>query len=207
MPKEIDPKEAGREAAMRWMRSPMPMVTVLKTLDVTKLRRVCRRKKLRFNAALCYCIGKAAAADPRFTVVPVGEKLVKYDGVAVDIVGQDKKGDPCTFSVAYREDFADFYADYLASAEKILATGEPIDLSDEYAIIGCSALPAFDLDGIINQYSGIYKNPFLGWGGYRKKFFRVKQPISFQFHHTQMDGLAAAQFLARLQTALNEFRG
>ena len=47
--------------------------------------------------------------------------------------------------------------------------------------------------------SGIFNNPFLIWGRYRKKRLRYELPISFQFHHTQMDGAHAGRFLANLQ--------
>lgn len=35
--KELDPNQTGRaEAFQLWMRAPMPMVTLVKTLDVTR---------------------------------------------------------------------------------------------------------------------------------------------------------------------------
>ena len=52
------------------------------------------------------------------------------------------------------------------------------------------------------MYSGIFHNPFLIWGKYRKKFFRYTLPISLQFHHTQMDGAHAGRFLENLQREL-----
>lgn len=72
-------------------------------------------------------------------------------------------------------------------------------------VIGTSALAGFEIDGAVNIYAGIYNNPFLIWGKYRKKGFRFSLPISFQFHHTQMDGVPAAQFLERLQNTISNF--
>ena len=40
-------------------------------------------------------------------------------------------------------------------------------------------------------------------GKYRKRWFRYELPISFQFHHTQMDGAHAGRFLENLQHAIN----
>ena len=61
MPKEIDPKNSSRAVAFElWMKTPNPMVTFFKTLDVTNLLTVSRNKKLKFNMLLCYCITKAA---------------------------------------------------------------------------------------------------------------------------------------------------
>lgn len=51
----------------------------------------------------------------------------------------------------------------------------------------------------VGMYSGIFNNPFLIWGRYQKKWFKTYLTISFQFHHTQMDGAHAGDFLERLQ--------
>ncbi len=60
--REIDPNLTKRaEAFELWMNAPNPMVTFFKTLDVTPLVNISKRKKLKFNMLLDYCIGKAAA--------------------------------------------------------------------------------------------------------------------------------------------------
>ena len=56
-----------------------------------------------------------------------------------------------------------------------------------------------EINCIVNQYSGIFNNPFVAWGRYRKGWLKTTLPISFQFHHAQMDGRQAAQFLEELQ--------
>ena len=66
-------------------------------------------------------------------------------------------------------------------------------------VIGTSAIVETEIDGAVGMYSGIFNNPFLFWGSYRKGVFRTTLPLSFQFHHTQMDGAHAGQFLQRLQ--------
>ena len=45
------------------------------------------------------------------------------------------------------------------------------------------------------------------WGKYRKHWFKTTLPISFQFHHTQMDGAHAGTFLANLQNEINRLQG
>ena len=66
-------------------------------------------------------------------------------------------------------------------------------------VIGTSALAQYDIDGAVGMYSGIFNNPFIIWGRYRRTWFRHWLMISFQFHHTQMDGAHAAKFLEALQ--------
>lgn len=65
---------------------------------------------------------------------------------------------------------------------------------DDHMVIGTSAMIKTEIDSVIGMNSGIYNNPFLFWGRYRKKWFKYYLPISFQFHHTQMDGSHAAYF-------------
>jgi len=49
----------------------------------------------------------------------------------------------------------------------------------------------------------IFNNPFIIWGKYKKQWFHYKLSLSFQFHHTQMDGAHAGKFLANLQNEIN----
>ena len=45
--------------------------------------------------------------------------------------------------------------------------------------------------------------PMVMWGRYRKNWLSTTLPISFQFHHVQMDGGHAARFLEELQKTIN----
>ena len=85
MARIIDPKETTRAMAFElWMKAPNPMVTFFKTLDVTNLIRVSRRRGLKFNMLLDFCIGKAAAGMKEFYILPVGDQLIAYDSIAVN---------------------------------------------------------------------------------------------------------------------------
>ena len=104
--------------------------------------------------------------------------------------------------IAVSDDLERFNANYLHLTETISQTCQDI-LDDEAVIVGTSAVTGTELDCIVNQYSGIFTNPFLAWGRYRKHWFKVTLPISFQFHHAQMDGKHAARFLEELQKTIN----
>ena len=70
--KEVNPQETTRAYAFEfWMKAPNPMVTFIKTIDVTRLIKVSRRKGLKFNMLLDWCIGKAAASVKEFHMLPV----------------------------------------------------------------------------------------------------------------------------------------
>ena len=77
-PQAVDPGATSRaEAYALWMDAPNPMVTFFKTLDVTPLVRLSRRKGLKFNMLLCWCIGSAASRVKEFYLLPVGKELLR----------------------------------------------------------------------------------------------------------------------------------
>ena len=204
MKQEIDPKETNRkEAFEHWMSSPMPMVTLMKTIDVSRLRKVSRKQGIKFTALLCWCICKAASSIEEFFLLPESGHLYRYDKLAVNVIVLNDKGGITSCDVPYSEDIRQFNADYLKVTSLAAKTCKSTSLEDAM-IIGTSALPHTELDCIVNQYSGRWNNPFLAWGKYRKGLFKTTVPISLQFHHAQMDGMQACRFLDNLQHEINQ---
>ena len=204
MPKEINPKESSRATAYElWMKAPNPMVTFFKTLDVTDLLTVSKQKKLKFNMFLCYCITKAAGCSEEFYTLPVGEKLMQYDTIAVSTIVNNKRGGINFCDIPYTEDLETFNRDYLKNTTQVAESCNGIDLCADSMVIGTSAIIDTEIDGIVGMNSGVYNNPFLFWGRYGKRFFRYTLPVSFQFHHAQMDGAHAGRFLENLQKEIN----
>jgi chloramphenicol O-acetyltransferase type A len=207
MAREINPKDTTRAAAYElWMNAPNPMVTLFKTLDVTNLIRISKKKHLKFNMLLDYCIGKAAVGVKEFYLLPVGEKLMQYDTIAVNTIVENKDGGVSSCDILYTDDLETFHLDYLNYTAQTAKTSQDRDLSADSMVIGTSAIIATEIDGAVGMNSGIYNNPFIIWGKYRKKFFRYTLPISFQFHHTQMDGAHAGRFLENLQNEINRLK-
>lgn len=202
--REINPKETSRAQAFEfWMKAPNPMVTFFKTIDVTRLVRISRKRGYKFNMLLDWCIGKAASSIKEFYVLPVGDKLIQYDFLAVNSIVKNKDGEVSSCDIRFSEDLAQFNNQYLEYTSRVAESCQDRDLSNECMVIGTSAIIDTEIDGAVGMNSGIFNNPFIIWGRYRKKFFRYKLPISFQFHHTQMDGAHAGQFLAGLQIVID----
>ena len=200
--KEIDPNATSRaEAFALWMRAPMPMVTIHKTLDVTPLVKAGRRG-WKFNMLLCWHIGLAAAQTEEFFLLPVGDRLMAFDRLAISTVAALENGGISTCDVPYSPDLQKFNEEYLRLTRQVRQSGRAHDLGESHMVIGTSALPQTEIDGAVNIYAGCYNNPFLIWGKYRKKLLKCTLPVSFQFHHTQMDGGHAAAFLERLQKGI-----
>ena len=204
MPKEINPKESSRATAHElWMKVPNPMVTFFKTLDVTNLLKVSRKRNLKFNMLLCYCIAKAAVRVEEFYILPVGEKLMQYDTIAASTIVNNKRGGINFCDIPYTEDLETFNQHYLDNTAWVIEHCDNKDLSGESMVIGTSAIIETELDGIVGMNTGIFNNPFISWGRYRKKDLQYDLPISFQFHHTQIDGSHAGRFLENLQKEIN----
>ena len=203
MKKEIDPKDTNRAIAFElWMKSPMPMVTLTKTFDVTRLYKASRRRGLKFNMLLCWCIGKAASQIKEFYLLPEQGKLYEYDRMAINMIVDNIKGGLSFCDVTVTDDMEQFNANYLHLTETISQTCQDI-LDDGAVIVGTSAMVGTELDCIVNQYCGQFNNPMVMWGRYRKHWLKVTLPVSFQFHHAQMDGGHAARFLEELQKTIN----
>ena len=206
MKQEINPQESSRrEAFGMWMSSPMPMVTMVKTLDITRLVKVSKRTGMKFNMLMCWCIGRAAKDIKEFYILPEGGRLFRFDRLAINVIVENSKGDINSCDIPYSDDLQLFARNYEKMTAQTANECKNTDLED-YMIIGTSALVQTEIDCIVNQYSGKYNNPFLIWGRYRKKWFHYELPISFQFHHTQMDGAHAGRFLANLQKEIDNVK-
>jgi chloramphenicol O-acetyltransferase type A len=207
MARIIDPKETTRAMAFElWMKAPNPMVTFFKTLDVTNLIRVSRRRGLKFNMLLDWCIGKVAAGVKEFYILPVGDQLIAYDSIAVNTIVKNRTGEVSSCDILFTEDLDRFNREYLEHTARVAETCVDRDLSEDSMVIGTSAIIDTEIDGAVGMNSGIFNNPFLIWGRYRKKFFRYYLPVSFQFNHTQMDGAHAGRFLENLQKEMIDLR-
>jgi len=204
--KEINPKETKRAKAYElWVKSPNPMVTFFKTLDVTPLIKKSKKSKLKFNMLLDYCIGKAASTIEEFYMLPVGDKLIQYDTIAVNTIVKNKDGEVSSCDILFTDNLNNYNADYLKYTQEVAKTCNDRDLTDSM-VIGTSAIIDTELDGAVGMNSGIFNNPFIIWGKYKKRLFKYYLTISFQYHHTQMDGAHAGKFLANLQKEIYNFK-
>jgi chloramphenicol O-acetyltransferase type A len=182
-----------------WINAPMPMVTFSKTLDVSRRVKISRKKGPKFNMLMCYCIGRAASRVKEFYMLPVGNKLMQYDSIAVNTIVANSKGEVSSCDIPFTDDLSLFNQNYLLLTRQVAESCIDHDLSEQSMVIGTSALSQYEIDGAVGMYSGIFNNPFLIWGKYRRSLFKAILTVSFQFHHTQMDGAHAARFLDEVQ--------
>ena len=203
MKREINSQESNRaEAFQLWMSSPMPMVTLVKTLDVSRLVKASKKSDIKFTTLMCWCIGKAASQVEEFFLLPEKGKLFQYDRLAINVIVTNRNNGLNSCDIPFSDDLKRFNQDYLELTRKAENECKSIFLED-YMIIGTSAMTQTELDCIVNQYTDQFCNPMVMWGKYRKGLLKTTLPVSFQFHHVQMDGGHAARFLQRLQDVIN----
>ena len=204
--REVNPKETSRAYAFEmWMNAPMPMVTFFKTLDVSNLVKISRKKRLKFNMLMCYSIGRVANKIKEFYLLPVGDKLMQYDTIGVNTIVANRKGEVSSCDIPFTDDLFEFNQHYIHLTTQVADSCINHDLH-ESMVIGTSALAKYEIDGAVGMYSGIFNNPFMIWGKYKRHLFKTTLTVSFQFHHTQMDGAHASMFLDRIQSEINKIR-
>ncbi len=203
--KEVNPETTTRAYAFKmWMNAPMPMVTFFKTLNVSNLIKISRKRKLKFNMLMCYCIGMAASKIKEFYMLPIENKLMEYDSIAVNTIVANSVGEVSSCDIPFSNNLQQFNNDYLCLTKQVAQSCTDHDLSLRSMVIGTSALAQYEIDGAVGMYSGIFNNPFMIWGKYKRTWFKTTLTVSFQFHHTQMDGAHASQFLNYIQEEINK---
>ena len=201
--KEVNPQDTTRASAFDlWMTSPMPMVTLTKTFDIARIHKASKKRHIKLNALLCWSIGKAASQVEEFYMLPIEGKMYQFNSIAINVIVNNQKGGINSCDIPYTHDFNRFYEDYLRLTQSVSESCESTFIEDAM-IIGTSAVVATELDCIVNQYTDKFLNPMVMWGKYRQSWFKTTLPISFQFHHVQMDGGHAARFLDILQKEMN----
>ena len=202
--KEIDPKTTNRAQQFEiWKNAPNPMLVFVKKMDVTNLIKISRKKHLKFNMLLDYCIGKAAVNQQEFYLLPIGDKLMQFDKIAINTIVKNHTGEASSCDIEFTPDLNEYNLNYLKYTNQVANSCIDRDLSKECMVIGTSAIVDTELEFAGGMYSGIYNNPFIIWGRYSKHFFKYYLNISFQFHHAQMDGMHAAKFLNNLQQTID----
>ena len=158
---KIDPQDSEREEAFElWMESPMPMVTLTKTFDITTVVKLSKKKKLKFNMLLCWCIATAASEIKEFYTQPIKGELYRFDQIAISIIVNNIKGGISSCDLPYKGDFERFNSDYNRMTKEVSSKCINID-DEESAVIGTSAVISTELDSIVNQYTHLFTNPMI----------------------------------------------
>ena len=151
MRREIKPQESVRaEAFELWMLSPMPMVTLTKTFDVSNIIKISKRNSIKFNALMCWCIMKAASRIEQFYTIPEQGRLYLYDRLAINVIVNNCKGGINSCDIPFYEDITQFIEAYNNLTSQTTERCKSSFLED-CMIVGTSAMVYTELDCIVNQ--------------------------------------------------------
>ena len=67
-------------------------------------------------------------------------------------------------------DVTNLIKEYLKYTSQVAESCQDRDLSADSMVIGTSAIIDTEIDGAVGMNSGIFNNPFIIWGRYKKKF-------------------------------------
>ena len=118
-----------------------------------------------------------------------------------DCLVKNRTGEVSSCDVPYSDDLRQFERDYLHLSTQVAENCQNHNIHDKM-VIGTSAVVDMELDAAVGMYSGIFNNPFIIWGRYRRRLLKTTLTVSFQFHHTQMDGANAGLFLSLIQKGI-----
>ena len=126
-------------------------------------------------------MAQAVSRVKEFYLLPVGKELLQYDTLAVNTIVKNRLGEVSSCDLSYNAELNQFNEEYLKYTAQVAASCQDRDLSENSMVIGTSAIIDTEIDGAVGMNSGIFNNPFLIWGRYKKKLFKYYLPVSFQF--------------------------
>lgn len=137
--------------------------------EYKQIAKAIKKRDLKLNMLMAWCIGRAAKQVKEFYMLPVGDKLVEYDKLAIDVIVHNNRGNISFCNIPLKDNIAEFNNEYLRLTKEAAITCEGNTIEDAM-VIGTSALVQTELDCIVNQYTELFRNPIVMWGKYRKGF-------------------------------------
>lgn len=177
------------------------MVHITVTLDISHLVLLCKKNKhIPLNAALCYCIGKAANQVKECHLLLKGEEIIWSDIVNVQTIVKDKEGQLRFCDLPANDNLEEYVSQYYRLVKEVK---EKCDnhFEEDRIFVGTSCVSTrMPIDCCVNQWNDSFQNLFLMWGAYKKCFFRkYKLTMTMQFHHVQINGGEVCKYFEILQ--------
>ncbi|MDO4617735.1 MAG: CatA-like O-acetyltransferase [Lachnospiraceae bacterium] len=185
-------------------------VSATKTVDITKLRAICRDRDIKFSPLLLHkiCLTVNELECTRLFALENGDPAIW------------KEIHP-NFTIFHEDDqtFSDIWIEYSPDQETFLETYRSLmeQYKDKKGIkirdnqppnfFCVSGAPWFDFDAVSTSVAGDLPPalfPVLNYGRFREENGRILMPVSISVSHAAMDGYHIALFFETLQKKLSE---
>ena len=204
--KTIDLAEWERRHIHAWFKElDFPYSVLGFDLDVSKFVPFLKQQDLSLYVSMIYAVCRTCNAIPAFKQRMRGDEVIEHERVHVNYTvpfGEESFGIKV---VPYEPSFAEFYK--AAQATPMLDPYSSLQkangVRDHFVYMSSFHWAPFThLVQPITKDSGSI--PRIVWGKYTQKESGWVMPVSIQTHHSLVDGLHIAKFLAHLQGLLNE---
>jgi chloramphenicol O-acetyltransferase type A len=176
--------------------------------DVTILKEQLKKKEIKFFPTCLYLVSKTITSFVEFRMAIKAKKLGYYDCLhpQYSVFHEDNK----TFSLLwteYKDNFEEFYKDYLGDTEKYgqehnFITSKGKSPQNSY-VISCSPWLNFNSVSLHMQRFEGYLVPMFFLGAFRNEGENIKMPISITMNHAAADGYNIKLFIDELQRLMN----
>lgn len=205
--REVDIEGWNRRSAFGFFREfEDPFFNMTAPVNVTRLRRLCRKKDYSFSIAALYCSQKALNGIDEFRMRLVEGKLLIFDLVEATqtILLENESFGFCYFP--WREALSEFNRlgrEQVAKYRKLATFDVENGRQDlvYYSVIPWISFTSFkhasrsDSDQTVPRI--VFGKTFEDGGS-------LKMPVSVEANHAVMDGLHVGRYFERLQTAIDE---
>lgn len=205
MDKKVDLNQYNRrEIYKRFLHQTNNSVCVSGEFDITRIYKY-HKKGYKLNCLMLFCVQQASDKIKEFHYSIKNDELYYCDEVYTTAVVKGKDDLLYFVSYPFNQDYLSFEKQYIKLNKNSYNNCEHHNL-DEGAMISTSTVLGFPFTSISLGIPSDFNSPFLMWGQYKKKAFKVKLNISFRFHHSLFDGEQVAKFFTNLQKEFNNFK-
>lgn len=180
-------------------------------IDVTKLLPRIKDKKIKFTPVYLWAVTKNINRQTEFKIAYQGETLGYYDELTP--LYATFHDDDKTFSLMhteFKQEFKEFYNDYLVNQQKYGANHGVICQKDtppapNSFVVSCLPWISFEHFAVHSYQNNPYFFPSIEAGKFFESDGRMLLPLSITCHHATTDGYHVNAFLKDLQEELDTF--
>ena len=205
---EINIDELDRQAQYKFFYGfDKPYYSITTVINVDKLVRLCKSRKISFYASMSYVIMSSLISIPQFKLRIENGKLYQYDNLKCQFTALTKYGHAdLTRRLEYTSNFHDFIENFVSlklETEECRIPPHSRNYDDGVVFLSCLPWYRFShLEPVMN-FSNKDSIPRLTWGKYELLHDHYEMDLSITVHHSLIDGHHIAVLLDEIQNQIS----